>query len=217
MGHPEKIKSSNRMLIQGPTLPELERVTSERSFTDMRKGIVAIVLLAVAVLASPVILRGGNPGAQPAAAQAEKKVKTPSATILENWNDIGNKLVAMAEDWPEEKYTYRPNDGVRTFGQVLLHIAGNNYDLINRVTGKKFGNAENDPSAETFKTKAQIVDFVKKSVADGAAAIQAGGDTGALKNLEGWVGYIEHSGEHYGQLVVYYRNNNVVPPDSRKK
>jgi hypothetical protein len=32
-----------------------------------------------------------------------------------------------------------------------------------------------------------------------------------------WVGYIEHSGEHYGQLVVYYRNNKVVPPDSRKK
>jgi uncharacterized damage-inducible protein DinB len=153
----------------------------------------------------------------PAAAQAEKKAKTPATAILDNWNDIGNKLVAMAEDWPEEKYTYRPNDGVRTFGQVLLHIAGNNYDLINRITGKKLGNAENDPSTETFKTKAQIVEFIKKSVTDGAAAIQAGGDAGALKNLEGWVGYIEHSGEHYGQLVVYYRNNNVVPPDSRKK
>jgi len=182
----------------------------------MRKGIVGIVLLAAAFLSSPGVSRA-NPGGQPAAAQAEKKPKAPATAILENWNDIGNKLVAMAEDWPEEKYTYRPNDGVRTFGQVLLHIAGSNYELINRVAGKKLGNADNDPSTETFKSKAQIVEFIKKSVTDGAAAIQAGGDAGALKNLEMWVGYIEHSGEHYGQLVVYYRNNNVVPPDSRKK
>jgi uncharacterized damage-inducible protein DinB len=183
----------------------------------MKKGIVSIALLAAAFLGSSVGSRAAKALPQPAAGQAEKKAKPPATAILENWNDVGNKLVAMAEDWPEEKYTYRPNDGVRTFGQVLLHIAGNNYDLINRITGKKLGNAENDPSTETFKTKAQIVDFLKKSVTDGAAEIQAGGDAGALKNLEMWVGYIEHSGEHYGQLVVYYRNNKVVPPDSRKK
>src|SRR6202041_2776002 len=153
---------------------------------------VSVVLLANALLFGAGISAAAS-AARPAA-QAEKKAKSPSTVLLEGWNDIGNKLVAMAEDWPEAKYTYRPNDGVRTFGQVLLHIAGNNYDLINRVTGKKLGNAENDPSAETLKTKAQIVDFVKKSVVDGAAAIDAGGDAGALQNLEMWVGYIEHSG-----------------------
>ncbi len=183
----------------------------------MKKTMVSAALLATALLVSSGVLRAASAAAQPAAGQTDKKAKSPSTVILEGWIDIGNKLVAMAEDWPEAKYTYRPNDGVRTFGQVLLHIAGNNYDLINRVTGKKLGNAENDPSTETFKTKAQIIDFVKKSVTDGAAAIQAGGDAGALQNLEMWVGYLEHSGEHYGQLVVYYRNNNVVPPDSRKK
>jgi uncharacterized damage-inducible protein DinB len=182
----------------------------------MKRNMGTVALLAAALLFSLAVSRAASAAAGPAA-QTEKKVKSPSAVILAGWNDIGNKLVAMAEDWPEAKYTYRPNDGVRTFGQVLLHIAGNNYDLINHVTGKKLGDAENDPSTETFKTKAQIVDFIKKSVADGAAAIQAGGDAGALQNLEGWVGYIEHSGEHYGQLVVYYRNNKEVPPDSRKK
>ena len=189
----------------------------ERSFIAMRKGIVLIALLSTVFLAFPGVSRAANAQPQPAAAQAEKKVKPPSTVILENWNEIGNKLVAMAEDWPEEKYTYRPNEGVRTFGQVLLHIAGNNYDLINGITGKKLGTADNDPSTETFKTKAQVVDFLKKSVSDGAAAIQSGGDAGALKNLNMWGGNIENSGEHYGQLVVYYRNNKVVPPDSRKK
>jgi hypothetical protein len=81
----------------------------ERSFIAMRKGIVLIALLSTVFLAFPGVSRAANAQPQPAAAQAEKKVKPPSTVILENWNEIGNKLVAMAEDWPEEKYTYRPN------------------------------------------------------------------------------------------------------------
>jgi len=191
--------------------------TFERSFIEMRKAILGIGLLVTAFLVSAAGLRGASPGPRAGAGQAEKAVKTPSTVILENWNDVNDKLVAMAEDWPEEKYVYRPNDEVRTFEQVLLHIAGSNYELIIRISGKKLGDADNDPSTETYKTKAQVVAYLKKSETDGAAAIQAGGDAGALKNLNMWVGYIEHSGEHYGQLVVYYRNNKVVPPDSRKK
>jgi uncharacterized damage-inducible protein DinB len=184
---------------------------------DVKRIIASMALLTATLLVSPAISHAATPQAEPAAAQAEKKVKSPSAVVLENWNEIGNKIVAMAEDWPEEKYSYRPNDTVRTFAQVLLHIAGNNYDLVNHITGKKMGRADNDPSTDTFKTKAQIVEYLKKSFTDGADVIQAGGDAGTLKELGNWVGYIEHSGEHYGQLVVYYRNNKVTPPDSRKK
>lgn len=148
---------------------------------------------------------------------AEKKAPGPAEAVLRQWNDVGNRLVAMAEDWPEGKYSYRPNDKVRTFAQVLLHVAGSNYSLINRAQGKKLGNEENDPSTETFKSKAQVVEFLKKSVTDGAATIQQVGDAGVLEHLVAWVGYTEHMGEHYGQLVVYYRNNGVVPPESRPK
>lgn len=151
------------------------------------------------------------------AQQALPKPKKPAATILEAWNDVGNRLITMAEDWPESKYTYRPNDKVRTFQQVLLHIAGSNYGLVNALSGKKIGNEDNDPKVDMFKTKAQTVEFLKKSVADGAALIQQEGDAGVLKRLQGWVGYTEHMGEHYGLLVAYYRNNGVVPPESRPK
>jgi len=151
------------------------------------------------------------------AQQPARKPLSPTEAVLSQWNDIGNKLVAMAQDWPEDKYNYRPNDQVRTFAQQLLHVAGDNYSLINRISGKKMGNQENDPSTETFKSKAQVVEFLKKSVTDGAAVIQQQGDEGLVKRLAPWVGYIEHMGEHYGQLVVYYRNNGVVPPDSRPK
>jgi hypothetical protein len=74
-----------------------------------------------------------------------------------------------------------------------------------------------------------VVAFVKKSFADGAAAIKMKGDKGMAdvvtdpdSNQQTRVsdmayGLIEHSGEHYGQLVVYYRLAGLVPPESRPK
>ena len=155
----------------------------------------------------------------PARAQdsAQKTPPTPTKAILDNWNDVGDRIVAMAEDWPENKYDYKPNSSVRSFGDVIRHIAGANYEMVNLATGKKVGVAGDNPPVDQFKTKAQIVEYVKKSVADGAAAIKAAGDAGVLQRLDYWTGYIEHMGEHYGQLVVYYRNNGLVPPASRPK
>jgi uncharacterized damage-inducible protein DinB len=89
--------------------------------------------------------------------------------------------------------------------------------------------AEEDPKREQYKTKAAVVEFVKKAFADGAAAIKQKGDRG-LNDLMvdpfanqqvrvsdmAW-GLLEHSGEHYGQLVVYYRVAGLVPPESRPK
>lgn len=170
-----------------------------------------------AVAALAILLGSAAARAQEPQAGANKKPKTPSEAVLESWNDIGGRIVTMAEDWSEDKYNYRPNAQVRTFADVLRHIAGSNYGLLNHVTVKKLGDEANDPSPDTYKTKAQIVAFVKKSVTDGAAAIKEQGDAGILKALDYWIGYTEHMGEHYGQLVQYYRNNGVVPPESRPK
>ena len=146
-----------------------------------------------------------------------KKPLSPSQALLENWNDIGNKLITMAQDWPEEKYTYRLNPQVRTFQEVLLHVAGSNYELLNGLTGKKLGNDNENPNVAEYKTKAETVEFLKKSVEDGAAVIKKSGNAGATAHLSDWIGFTEHMGEHYGLLVAYYRANGVVPPSSRPK
>ena len=101
-----------------------------------------------------------------------------------------------------------------------------NYFFTNPVMGKKPPAGE-DPKRENYKTKADIVAFVKKSVADGAAAIQSKGEKGLnstvpyghqeARVLDIAYSLIEHSGEHYGQLVVYYRLSGLVPPESRPK
>jgi hypothetical protein len=147
----------------------------------------------------------------------QKLPDTPKAAVLQAWNETGAQLVTMAEDWPENKYDYRLNKDTRSFSEVLLHVAGSNYGLINKLAGSKLGDGRNDPATSEYKTKAQVVAFLKKSIADGAAQIEKGGDAGAVKNLYLWIGYTEHMGEHYGLLVAYYRANNVVPPSSRKK
>ena len=175
-------------------------------------------LFVIGVFSALTLVFGASPvRAQEVSDMAKAKVKTPSQAVLEGWNDIGGRVVAMAQDWPEDKYNFRPNEQVRTFADVLRHIAGSNYGLINAVSGKKVGDGANDPSAETFKTKAQIVEFLKKSVVEGAALITSQGDAGVLKHLDYWIGYTEHMGEHYGQLVVYYRVAGLVPPESRPK
>lgn len=167
-----------------------------------------------------------------AAQSADKKAapKPPdsqSKVLLDSWNDIGRKIIAMAEDMPEDKYDFKPTPAQRSFAEQLLHAAGANYFLINPAKGEKA--PEGDPKRDEFKTKAALVDYVKKSFADGAALIQSKGDSGLgdvftdpfSKNQArfsdfAW-GFIEHSGEHYGQLVVYYRVAGLVPPESRPK
>jgi len=162
--------------------------------------------------------------------QAPRAARSRSEEMLDRWNEIGKKLVAMAQDFPEDKYDFKLQKDERTFALNLLHAAALDFVLIRRISGSNiepdFGPGDN-PTRDVFKTKADVVKFVQEAVADGAQVIQQQGDAGLDKtskffgnrlahNSTIWTFAIEHSGEHYGQLVVYYRANNLVPPDSRR-
>lgn len=151
----------------------------------------------------------------------------PAADLLRGWNEIGAKLIEMAEDFPEEKYDYKPTPEVRTFAEQLLHVAGSTYFFMGIARGEKV--AEEDLPREKYKTKADVVAAVRKSFAEGAAFLRETGDAGLTKSakypwsdhpvslLGLWADATEHAGEHYGQLVVYYRVNGLVPPASRPR
>jgi uncharacterized damage-inducible protein DinB len=165
----------------------------------------------------------------PARAQETKKTPKPalgpSAALLEEWNDLGRRLIAMAEDMPEDKYDYKPKPEMRSWLGQLAHAAQSNYYFINPVEGKPM--PKDDPDMAQLKTRAQVVAFVKKCFEDGATIIQASGDGGMAKTVDAGgqmmridaLGYdlIGHGNEHYGQIVVYYRLNGMVPPESRPK
>ena len=181
------------------------------------------------VLALGLLAASGMTVAQQAAKKAPpSRAPGASAELLSQWNDIGRKLSAMAEDFPEDKYDFRPAPTVRTFAEQLLHMAGSNYLFTNAALGQAPPGPESE-SRDRFKTKAEVVAYVKKAFADGAAAIQSKGDKGlsaSVNNPEGGkpiqllgLGYnlLEHSAEHYGQLVMYYRIAGMVPPESRPR
>src|SRR3984893_10560094 len=162
--------------------------------------------------------------------QAPHPARSRADETLDKWNDIGNKLIAMAQDFPEDRYDFKLQKDQRTFALNLLHAAAFEYVVIRAVSGSNigpdFGKGDN-PSRDTFKTKADVVKFVQQAVADGANVVQQQGDAGLDKKIPwgnkmvrcsyAWMFAMENSGEHYGQLVVYYRANNLVPPDSRQQ
>jgi hypothetical protein len=137
----------------------------------MKAGLIATAILMASLLAVPVHAQQNNKDT------AIKPAPGPSQAVLEQWNDVGRKLIAMAEDFPEDKYDFKPTPPQRTFAEQLLHAAGANYYFTNLALGEK-PPAEEDPKRDQYKTKADVVAFVKKSFADGAAAIQKKGDKG---------------------------------------
>src|SRR5271155_1604011 len=185
-------------------------------------ALIAITFFAVLGLNLHSLAQTQNQPPSPARSQSEE--------MLDMWNAIGNKLVAMAQDFPEDKYDFKVQKDERTFALNLLHAAALDFVLIRRVSGSNlgpdFGEGDN-PTRDAFKTKADVVKFVQEAVTDGADVIKQQGDAGLDKttklgktlhhNSDVWVFAIEHSAEHYGQLVVYYRANGMVPPDSRRQ
>jgi hypothetical protein len=123
----------------------------------------------------------------------------------------------MAQDFPEDKYDFKPKPEMRTFGDMIAHvIAGDEF-------GARFGRGENvkwgamEKSAKDYKGKADLVATLKKWTDEGNAILKAMPDEKFQTTISPWMDIIEHAGEHYGQLVVYYRLNGIVPPESRPK
>jgi uncharacterized damage-inducible protein DinB len=192
----------------------------ENQGEQMKRMIAGAVLALAVACGSTVLVRAASETPRPAA--------SPSQVVLSQWNEIGRKLIAMAEDFPEDKYDFKPVPAERTFAEQLLHVAASMYYFTDPAQGQK-PRYPDDPKRDGLKTKAEIVAFVKKCVEDGAAVIKSKGDKGMgelvtdpeskqqVQVSDLAYGLTEHSGEHYGQLVVYYRVAGLVPPESRPK
>ena len=141
---------------------------------------------------------------------------------------LGRKLTALAEDFPEDKYDFKPTPAERSFAEQLLHAAGSCYYFTDSVTGK--------PLAEEGSSEARAIQVQGPTSLPSSRRLSRMAQTPfrrkARKGLTAQVvylpqqksrvidiayGIIEHSGEHYGQLVVYYRLAGLVPPESRPK
>jgi len=157
----------------------------------------------------------------------EKPVAAPD-NPLSTWTKLANLRVReyvlkSAEKMPEENYSFKPVDTVRTYGQILGHVADAQYLFCSIALGEK----NPAPDIEHTKTsKADLIAALNAALAycdkayDGmsdASAVQTiklfGGDAPRLSALT--VNNM-HNLEHYGNLSTYMRLKNIVPPSTEQ-
>jgi len=148
-------------------------------------------------------------------ATGQNRPRTTAESVRGHFASVNKRLLDMAKDFPEEKYDFKLKPEMRTFAAVLVHVASGNVYAAKAGRGEQVNWDELDP--KNYKTKAEVVALMEKSIADSEATLKSLPDESFSKRIEPWIGVTEHSAEHYGLLVAYYRANGLVPPESRPR
>lgn len=135
--------------------------------------------------------------------------------LITRWSEIGDKIVKLAEEFPEAKYDARPVAEVRSFADQLRHVAFWNRYVQKTLRREEADGQANELPRATYPTKAKVVKALRSSFDEVAKEFGAMNGKSSSTDADTMVSFIEHSGEHYGQLVVYARLNGVVPPASQ--
>ena len=198
--------------------------------TSLRLLFLQIGVLCLAV-PSGVALAQDKPAQErpPQAQSSQEKLMASQENPLSTWNKLAYArvkgiLLKSAEKMPEENYAFKPVDTVRSYGQIVGHIADAQYLFCSIALGEK----NPAPDIEHSKTsKADLIAALNSAFAycdkayDGmtdATAVQTiklfGNDAPRLSALT--VNNM-HDLEHYGNLATYMRIKNIVPPSSEQQ
>jgi uncharacterized damage-inducible protein DinB len=167
-------------------------------------------------------LAAGIPGAL--AAQAAGPVPNAAVgTMRELWKSVTDYITTAANEVPEAQYGYRPVATVRSFGQLIAHIAGAQYLMCAAALGDPA--REEDEIERTKTSKAELVAALRAS-SEYCAKAYAQSDDEAQQRTQLFgqeqsrlyaLGInATHNGEHYGNIVTYLRMQGSIPPSSRR-
>ena len=131
-------------------------------------------------------------------------------------SNMQDKIMKSAEAMPESKYSYRPTKDVRSFAEILNHVADISYKLCSDVKGEA-----NPATAAAKNSKAKMVAYLKAAF-DYCDGVYAGftdahlndpGDFWGVKTNKMFIltQVANHDASHYGNLVTYLRLNGLVP------
>jgi uncharacterized damage-inducible protein DinB len=136
---------------------------------------------------------------------------------------VSNAVIGAAEKMPEENYSFKPTPDVRTFGQLVGHVADASYMFCSQAMG------EANPAKGIEKTKTSKADLVaalKDAVAYCKKAFDGMTDAKGsqmvqvfnfnMAKLTLFSLNTAHTDEHYGNMVTYLRMKGIVPPTSEK-
>jgi len=176
--------------------------------------------------------------AQPTAAEMSKK-ETISSAFLRGFGYQEYEVRSAAEAMPEEKYGYRPAEGkfknekpefgpseVRTFAQQVKHVACANFAFAAELDGKTPPPGCDKDGPSPAKTKKELLIYLRDSFDAAHKSLAAIDAKNMFDPIEGpYAGpntrpglatvIVWHNADHYGQMVLYLRENGIVPPASR--
>ena len=169
----------------------------------------------------------------PAPARAQDVINKDAAAALKasfsaDLDNLQKKFVGLAEAFPQDKYSWRPMEGVRSVSEVLMLAAMEGYTFIPMGFGGKpaeLGSREEMQKLRTLSDKAQVIEHLNKGFAHAKAqleSVDAATLTGKRKLMGRDLSAIDASlfiggdlHEHLGQLIAYARMNKIVPPWSK--
>lgn len=156
----------------------------------------------------------------PAAWSNEESNAGPRLAFEKEWSWAVERIEQLAEAIPEETYPWRPEEGVRSVSETLMHIAGGNFMFADSLGVLRPDDLPEDLG--TITDKAEVISILGRSFQQMETAIErALADDLERKNerfgsVRGvLLRALVHANEHLGQLVAYGRSNGVVPPWSR--
>jgi uncharacterized damage-inducible protein DinB len=161
----------------------------------------------------------------PASTSAQTATANPiSSSHSKMYSMLSGVVVAAAEKMPEENYSYKPTPEVRSFGQLVGHLADSQFYFCSQAAGE----SKSSGGVEKNKTsKADLVASLKDAVAYCKSVYADMTDTKGAEmvkmmntdfaRLGVLAANVAHDYEHYGNMVTYMRLKNIVPPTSEKK
>jgi len=134
---------------------------------------------------------------------------------------VSLQLAALAEATPAEKFSWRPEPGVRSTSEIYMHIVAANFGLLN-VIGLDSPGDMSENMEKTVTAKADVINWLKRSLDAVKAALARATPEDMKRKVESpepdatvfgiFLRIIIHANEHRGQLVAYARMTGVVPP-----
>ena len=158
-------------------------------------------------------------GGQATTQQAAPNPNPLSAEAKQMYNGVKNNLLKMADKMPEEHYAFKATADVRTFGQLIGHVADSQARTCSAVNGepKNLNAAAKTAKAElvaALKESFSLCDKAFDSLTDAKAGELLTMGQRQRTRLGVLVGTVSHSNEEYGYMAVYMRLKGVVPPSS---
>jgi len=151
-----------------------------------------------------------------AALQAQNPMSTEAKQA---YTGVKNNLTKMAEKMPEEHYAFKPVPEIRTFGQLVAHVADAQLRNCSAAKGSPMqGNAASKTSkadlVAALKASFEVCDSAFEGLTDASAAEMVTSPRGQRSRLGILTGNTTHSNEEYGYMAVYLRLKGIVPPSS---